>query len=55
MIDQEYDGYAIGGLAIGESREERKEIVSYTIDILPEKKPRYVMGLGDTHGLIDLI
>ena len=55
MIDQEYDGYAIGGLAIGESREERKEIVSYTIDILPENKPRYVMGLGDTHGLIDLI
>ncbi len=55
MIDQEYDGYAIGGLAIGESREDRKEIVSYTIDILPENKPRYVMGLGDTHGLIDLI
>ena len=55
MVEQEYDGYAIGGLAIGESPAERKEIVKHTSSLLPEGKPKYVMGLGDTHGLIDLI
>ena len=55
MIEQNYDGYAIGGLAIGETPNERKDIVSYTSALLPENKPKYVMGLGDISGLIDLI
>ena len=55
MIDLDFDGYAIGGLAIGESSEERKTVVEYLSNILPADKPRYVMGLGDTMGLIDLI
>lgn len=55
MVEQEYDGYAIGGLAIGETRLERKEIVKFTSNLLPEDSPKYVMGLGDTQGLIDLI
>ncbi len=55
MVEQEYDGYAIGGLAIGETRSERKDIVNFTSNLLPEEKPKYVMGLGDTQGLIDLI
>ena len=55
MVEQNYDGYAIGGLAIGESSEQRKEIVKYTSELLPDDKPKYVMGLGDTQGLIDLI
>ena len=55
MVNLDFDGYAIGGLALGESREERKSIVNFTTDFLPLDKPRYVMGLGDTLGLIDLI
>ena len=55
MLEQNYDGYAIGGLAIGETPKERKDIVSYTSNLLPEDKPKYVMGLGDISGLIDLI
>ena len=55
MIDLNFDGYAIGGLAIGESREERKSVVEFLSNVLPVDKPRYVMGLGDTIGLIDLI
>lgn len=55
MTSLNFDGYAIGGLALGETREERKSIVNFTTDYLPVDKPRYVMGLGDTLGLVDLI
>ena len=55
MVEQEYDGYALGGLAIGETNIERKNIVKFTSEILPDDKPKYVMGLGDMHGLVDLI
>ena len=55
MIELDFDGYAIGGLAIGETNSERKKVVEHLNTILPKDKPRYVMGLGDTVGLIDLI
>ena len=55
MIELDFDGYAIGGLAIGETSSERKTVVEHLNTILPIDKPRYVMGLGDTVGLIDLI
>jgi queuine tRNA-ribosyltransferase len=55
MLSLDFDGYAIGGLAIGETPEERKEIVQYTIDMLPSDKLRYVMGLGDINGMLELI
>ncbi len=55
MIELDFDGYAIGGLAIGETSTERKKVVDHLNPILPLNKPRYVMGLGDTVGLIDLI
>ena len=55
MIELDFDGYAIGGLAIGETSTERKNVVEHLNSILPIDKPRYVMGLGDTVGLIDLI
>ena len=55
MVSLDFDGYAIGGLAIGETPEERKNIVDFTVDILPKDKLRYVMGLGDIEGMLDLI
>lgn len=55
MINLNFDGYAIGGLAIGETQSERKSVVELLSEILPINNPRYVMGLGDTVGLIDLI
>lgn len=55
MVKLDFDGYALGGLALGETRVERKNIVNFTTEYLPTNKPRYVMGLGDTLGLIDLI
>ena len=55
MIELDFDGYAIGGLAIGESRSQRNEIVKFVNEILPTNKLRYVMGLGDIKGMIELI
>ncbi|MFA5359121.1 MAG: tRNA guanosine(34) transglycosylase Tgt [Patescibacteria group bacterium] len=42
----DFDGYAIGGVAVGEPREKMKDILSWTVPILPLDKPRYLMGLG---------
>ena len=55
MVSLNFDGYAIGGLAIGETPEERKSIVDFTVDFLPKDKLRYVMGLGDIEGMLNLI
>ena len=55
MLSLDFNGYAIGGLAIGETAEERKDIVNFTIDMLPDDKLRYVMGLGDINGMLELI
>ncbi len=41
-----FDGYAIGGLAVGEPREITREIIEHTLALLPTDKPRYVMGVG---------
>jgi len=46
LVELDFDGYAIGGVAVGEPREKMKDILSWVIPILPENKPRYLMGLG---------
>ena len=55
MLNIGFDGYAIGGLAIGESIEQRKQIVDFTVQQLPPEKLRYVMGLGDINGMLEMI
>ena len=40
------DGYALGGLAVGESHEEMYHILEKTVPYLPEEKPVYLMGVG---------
>ena len=40
------DGYAIGGLSVGEPREVSLEVAGYTVPLLPRDRPRYVMGVG---------
>jgi queuine tRNA-ribosyltransferase len=42
-----FDGYAIGGVSVGEPRKKVREIIDFVTGLLPEDKPRYVMGLGD--------
>jgi queuine tRNA-ribosyltransferase len=50
-----FDGHALGGLAVGESREEMLEAVAWSALLLPETAPRYFMGLGDPEGILDVI
>lgn len=50
-----FPGFGIGGLAVGEGPEERNSAVEAVVAELPEVAPRYVMGLGDTEGLLEAI
>jgi queuine tRNA-ribosyltransferase len=50
-----FSGYAVGGLSVGESREEMLETLSLTAPMLPADKPRYFMGIGDPVGILEVI
>jgi queuine tRNA-ribosyltransferase len=50
-----FDGYAVGGLSVGESREEMLETLALTAPRLPAEKPRYFMGIGDPVGILKVI
>ena len=49
----EFPGHAIGGLSVGESKDEMHAMLDIVMDILPENKPRYLMGVGTPEDLID--
>ncbi|MCL2456149.1 MAG: tRNA guanosine(34) transglycosylase Tgt [Defluviitaleaceae bacterium] len=49
------DGYALGGLAVGESAEQMYEILEATVPFLPRKKPTYLMGVGTPENLLEAI
>ena len=53
LVSMDFAGYSIGGLSVGESKEEMHEVLDYTTPILPEDKPRYLMGVGTPDDLID--
>jgi queuine tRNA-ribosyltransferase len=55
ITDIGFDGYAIGGLSVGEGREEMLQTVSASADMLPGDRPRYFMGIGDPQGILDVI
>ncbi|MDH4172670.1 MAG: tRNA guanosine(34) transglycosylase Tgt [Betaproteobacteria bacterium] len=50
-----FDGYAIGGLAVGEPAEARERILAHTAPRLPEDRPRYLMGMGTPEDLIEAV
>jgi queuine tRNA-ribosyltransferase len=50
-----FDGYAIGGLSVGEERDEMLRTVSATAEMLPADRPRYFMGIGDPEGILEVI
>lgn len=51
----DYDGFAIGGLSVGEANEEMYETVEHTVQYMPKDKPRYLMGVGTPEDLIENI
>lgn len=50
-----FDGFAIGGLAVGETREQREEFTAFTASLLPEDRPRYLMGVGTPLDLLEAV
>jgi queuine tRNA-ribosyltransferase len=55
LVQMEFDGYAIGGLAVGEPSNEMYEITDFTTDFMPEEKPRYLMGVGRPENILEAI
>jgi queuine tRNA-ribosyltransferase len=53
LVDMGFDGYAIGGLSVGEPKDEMFKVVRHTAPLLPENQPRYVMGVGKPEDLVE--
>ena len=53
MAELDLDGYAVGGLAVGESHEEMYHILDVVLPLAPENKPRYLMGVGTPANIIE--
>jgi queuine tRNA-ribosyltransferase len=50
-----FDGYAIGGLSVGEPKDERDQVLESTVPLLPEDKPRYLMGVGKPEDIVESV
>jgi queuine tRNA-ribosyltransferase len=55
LTDMDFQGYAIGGLAVGEPQEVMLRIVAETTPMLPADRPRYLMGVGTPHDLLEAV
>jgi queuine tRNA-ribosyltransferase len=55
LLDIGFDGYAIGGLAVGESVETTAHLVGETVPLLPDDRPRYLMGVGRPQDILDAV
>jgi len=53
LLDLDFEGYAVGGLAVGEPKSEMYETVEYTAGLLPRDRPRYLMGVGTPDDLLE--
>jgi queuine tRNA-ribosyltransferase len=50
-----FPGYAIGGVSVGESKDEMRDVVNWTVPRLPDGKPRYLMGVGPPEDFLDSV
>ncbi len=55
VVELGFDGYALGGLSVGESRGEMLDTVAWAAPMLPADRPRYFMGIGDPEGILEVI
>jgi queuine tRNA-ribosyltransferase len=55
LTELDFDGYALGGLAIGEDRPLMFETTAWAAALLPDDRPRYFMGIGDPEGVLEVI
>ncbi|MEC9486774.1 MAG: tRNA guanosine(34) transglycosylase Tgt [Prosthecochloris sp.] len=55
LVDMEFDGYSIGGMAVGEPAEEMYRVLELSDTLLPDHKPRYLMGVGTPENILNAI
>ena len=55
LLEIGFDGYAVGGLAVGEGQEKMLKVLDFTVPAMPENKPRYLMGVGTPEDLIQAV
>jgi queuine tRNA-ribosyltransferase len=55
LKDIGFDGYAVGGLSVGEPKEERERIVAHVVPRMPREQPRYLMGMGTPEDIIGAV
>ncbi len=55
VTEMPFDGFAIGGLSVGEGKELMREVLGFTAPLLPEDKPRYLMGVGAPDDILDAV
>lgn len=55
ITDISFDGFALGGLAVGETKAEREDMVEFTAPLLPRDRPRYLMGVGTPIDLLEAV
>ena len=53
LVEMGFDGYAIGGLSVGEPKDEMFQVMRHTAPLLPADQPRYVMGVGKPEDLVE--
>lgn len=55
LVNTGFDGYAIGGLSVGEPKEERNKVLEVTTPLLPDDRPRYLMGVGTPEDIVESV
>ncbi len=55
LIDIDFDGFAIGGLSVGEPKDLREQVLQATTPLLPKDKPRYLMGVGKPEDILEAV
>jgi queuine tRNA-ribosyltransferase len=55
LTEMPFDGFAIGGLAVGEAKNQREDLCEFTAELLPNAKPRYLMGVGTPLDILEAV
>jgi len=55
LIELDFPGYAVGGLSVGEPKDLMLEMADYSLPLLPDEKPKYVMGVGTPEDLVEMV
>ena len=55
LLETGFDGYAVGGLAVGEGHDAMCGVLDYAVDLLPADKPRYLMGVGKPDDIVEAV